>query len=374
MEKFQKQETLRALESEKDEHGIITAKRPDTNLSSIKNNIEKINLDRKAEFLTKVSDLSELLESIGKEIQSISENGETQIWFRGHESIDYLLIPSLYRMKDKKKYFYAEAESRREILESLLDLFKVKAYNAPELIDKMLNDDVRVMAAMQHYTVPTNLLDWTTSVFTAIYFALMVEINEQKSKNEEDAVIYLLNPIRMNVVRNRIYKSTVLNARNFKQIQYPIPAIASEKSLFAGYLPNSERNEDDFLFPIAGYVPFDNSRIKAQLGTFTIFGLDNQKDCYGEDIQEDKTKKQVDFSKCSLWDMQEKYREICQSNTGWIFEKFLARVVIDGKSKLKIANLLRVLGMTKSGYFPELENLSQDLTSQVSQYLSIVNK
>lgn len=72
--------------------------------------------------------------------------------------------------------------------------------------------------------------------------------------------------------------------------------------------------------------------------------------------------------------MQEKYREICQSNTGWIFEKFLARVVIDGKSKLKIANLLRVLGMTKSGYFPELENLSQDLTSQVSQYLSIVNK
>ncbi len=246
---------MRALESEKDEHGIITAKRPDTNLSSIKNNIEKINLDRKAEFLTKVSDLSELLESIGKEIQSISENGETQIWFRGHESIDYLLIPSLYRMKDKKKYFYAEAESRREILESLLDLFKVKAYNAPELIDKMLNDDVRVMAAMQHYTVPTNLLDWTTSVFTAIYFALMVEINEQKSKNEDDAVIYLLNPIRMNVVRNRIYKSNVLNAKNFKQIQYPIPAIASEKSLFAGYLPNSKRNEDDFLFPIAGYVP-----------------------------------------------------------------------------------------------------------------------
>lgn len=374
VEKFQKQETLRMLESEKDEHGIITAKRPDTNLSSIKINIEKIDSGNKAEFVTIVSDLSELLESISKEIQSISEEGETQIWFRGHESIDYLLIPSLYRMKDKKKYFYAEAESRREILESLLDLFKVKAYNAPELIDKMLNDDVRVMAAMQHYTVPTNLLDWTTSVFTAIYFALMVEINEQKSKNEDDAVIYLLNPIRMNVVRNRIYKSNVLNAKNFKQIQYPIPAIASEKSLFAGYLPNSKRNEDDFLFPIAGYVPFDNSRIKAQLGTFTIFGLDNQKDCYGENIQEDKTNKQVDFSKCSLWDMQEKYREICQSNTGWTFEKFLARVVIDGKSKLKIANLLRILGMTKSGYFPELENLSQDLTSQVSQYLSIVNK
>ena len=68
-------------------------------------------------------------------------------------------------------------------------------------------------------------------------------------------------------------KVNVLNAKNFKQIQYPIPAIASEKSLFAGYLPNSKRNEDDFLFPIAGYVPFDNSRIKAQLRHFYYFWI-----------------------------------------------------------------------------------------------------
>ena len=325
-------------------------------------------------ILTKVMDLSGLLESISKEIQSISEEGETQIWFRGHANVDYLLIPSLYRMKDQKKCFYTGEKSRREILESLLDLFKVKAYNAPELIDKTLNDDVRVIAAMQHYTVPTNLLDWTTSVFVAIYFALMNEINGHKSKDEEDAVIYILNPIRMNVVRNRIYKSNVLNVKKFKQIQYPIPAITSNKNLFDGYLPASKMNQDESILPIAGYVPYDNSRIRAQLGTFTIFGLDNQKDCYGEDIQEDKINRQVDFSKCSLWDMQEKYEEVCKSNRDWKFQKFLARVVIDGKSKLKIANYLRDLGITKSGYFPELENLSHDLTAQVSQYLSIVDK
>ena len=374
VEKFQKQETLQALEKKKDDYGKISARRPSVNLDNIKISLEKIEFERRTMILTKVMDLSELLESISREIRTISEDGETQIWFRGHENVNYLLIPSLYRMKDKKKYFYTGAKSRREILESLLDLFKVKAYNAPELIDKTLNDDVRVIAAMQHYTVPTNLLDWTTSVFVAIYFALMSEINEQKSKDEEDAVIYILNPIRMNVVRNRIYKSNVLNVKNFKQIQYPIPAITSSKTLFEGYLPTSEINQDDSILPIAGYVPYDNSRIRAQLGTFTIFGLDNQKDCYGEDIQEDKVNKQVDFSKCSLWDMQEKYEEVCKSNKDWKFKKFLARVVIDGKSKLKIANFLRGLGITKSGYFPELENLSQDLTSQVSQYLSIVNK
>ena len=374
VEKFQKQEILRVLEKEKEDYGKITVQRPSVNLDSIKINLKEIKLDRKPVLLTKATDLSELLESISKEIQSISDKGETQIWFRGHENIKYLLIPGLYRMKDKKKYFYTGAKTRRETLESLLDLFKVKAYNVPELIDKTLNDDVRVMAAMQHYAVPTNLLDWTTSVFTAIYFALMNEINGQDGKDEEDAVIYILNPIRMNMVRNRIYKSNVLNVKGFKQTQYPIPAITSQKELFDGYLPTSEIKEDDSLLPIAGYVPFDNPRIKAQLGTFTIFGLDNQKNCYGEDIQEDKVNKQVDFSKCSLWDMQEKYEEVCKSNRDWTYKKFLARVVIDGKSKLKIANFLRSLGMTKSGYFPELENLSHDLTSQVLQYLNIEDK
>lgn len=374
VEKFQKQETLQALEKEKDDYGKILVRRPSVDLDKIKINLEKIEFERKPMILTKVMDLSELLESISKAIQSISEEEETQIWFRGHANVDYLLIPSLYRMKDQKKCFYTGEKSRREILESLLDLFKVKAYNAPELIDKTLNDDVRVIAAMQHYTVPTNLLDWTTSVFVAIYFALMNEINEQRSKDEEDAVIYILNPIRMNVVRNRIYKSNVLNVKKFKQIQYPIPAITSNKNLFDGYLPASKMNQDESILPIAGYVPYDNSRIRAQLGTFTIFGLDNQKDCYGEDIQEDKINSQVDFSKCSLWDMQEKYEEVCKVNRDWKFQKFLARVVIDGKSKLKIANYLRDLGITKSGYFPELENLSHDLTSQVSQYLSIVDK
>lgn len=374
VEKFQKQETLQALERKKDDYGKISVRRPNVNLDNIRINLEKMEFERKSMILTKVMDLSELLESISKEIQSISEDEETQIWFRGHANVDYLLIPSLYRMKDKKRYFYTGENSRREILESLLDLFKVKAYNAPELVDKLLNDDARVIAAMQHYTVPTNLLDWTTSVFVAIYFALMNEINEQKSINENDAVIYILNPIRMNVVRNRIYKSNVLNVKKFKQIQYPIPAITCNKSLFDGYLPTSNINQDESILPIAGYVPYDNSRIRAQLGTFTIFGLDNQKDCYGEDIQEDKINSQVDFSKCSLWDMQEKYEEVCKSNRDWKFQKFLARVVIDGKSKLKIANFLRDLGITKSGYFPELENLSHDLTSQVSQYLSIVDK
>lgn len=374
VEKFQKQELLENLESEIENFGKLTIGRPEINLKNIKIDFGNMKFDKKEPYLKKATNLPELLELICKAIQSISDEKETEIWFRGHENINYLLIPSLYRMKDKQKYFYAGAETRRQTLESLLDLFKVKAYNAPELIDKSMNDDVRVIAAMQHYTVPTNLLDWTTSVFVAIYFALMREINEQKTKETEDAVIYILNPIRMNVVRNRIYKSNILNINNFKQIQYPIPAISSSKSLFDGYLPASKENKEDSIFPIAGYVPFDNSRIRAQLGTFTIFGLDNKIDCYGEEIQEDKSNRRMDFSRCSLWDMQEKYEEVCNSNSNLIYQKFLARVVIDGGSKLKIAKYLRDLGFTKSGYFPELENLSQELTSQVAQYLNIVNE
>lgn len=374
VEKFQNQKTLQELEKIKEDYGRIPTKRPEIDLGDVKVDLEKLKFERKTMLLTKVSNLIGLLEAISREIRSISEEGETQIWFRGHENIDYLLIPSLYRMKDKKKHFYAGAGSRREMLGGLLDLFKAKAYNAPELIDKMLNDDARAIAAMQHYVLPTNLLDWSTSVFAGIYFALKHEIDEQKIRDEEDAVVYILNPIRMNVVRNRIFKSNILNVDIHKQIQYPIPVITANNSLFNGYLPASKEDAKGAILPIAAYVPYDNSRIKAQLGTFTIFGLDNQRDCCGNEIQEDETERQIDYSRCSLWDMQEKYEEACKTNKNWKFEKFLARVVINGKCKLEIAKSLRILGITKSVYFPELENLSRDMMSQVEQYLKIVDK
>lgn len=369
VERFQKQKTLKDLEEDIKYYGKVGMKRPNVNLSGIERkpislSSEKTYEDDKTE---KATNLSELLELIEYAVLKVADDG-TDAWFRGHSSDKYILIPSLYRMKDRKRFFYAGTQSRREILNSLLDLFRVRAYNSPELVDKLVLDDARVLAAMQHYKVPTNLLDWTTSIFSALYFALEKEINGDENATHEDAVIFVLNPVRMNIIRNKLGGS-LCNLNNYKQIQYPIPAIDKASTIFEGYLPNQKIADVDSRFPIAGYIAYDNARISSQLGTFTVFGLDNQYDCYSEEIQEDKVNHQVDYSNCSIWDMQNKYKEYCKNNDNLEDVRFIAKVIINGDDKKKIAESLKKLGIKKARYYPELENISEELTLQVNRYI-----
>lgn len=372
VERFQKQKTLKELEKDIEDFGSVRVKRPNIDLSDIKQAYDTAWNNRVDEIkvIEKATSLSELLDLINKEIGKIALDGEA-VWFRGHSCDKYLLIPSLYRMKDKKRYFYVGEQSKRQILNSLLDLFRVKAYNATELIDKMMSDDARTIAAMQHYKVPTNLLDWTTSVFPALYFALEKEINDGTCEDTDDAVIYILNPVRMNIIRNKLYTG-FLNMRDYKQIEYPIPTIDGNKEIFDGFLPNRKLSSENSKLPIAGYIAYDNTRIKSQLGTFTIFGLDNQVDCYNSKIIEDSDNQQIDLSNCSILDMQNAYKKYCKSNADLENVEFITKVVINGDDKKKIGKELRNLGITKARYYPELDNISEELTLQIKKYMKTI--
>ena len=88
---------------------------------------------------------------------------------------------------------------------------------------------------MQHYSIPTNILDWSTSAFVAMYFALENEINDKEVKDSENAVIFLLNPIRLNNARELLKASF---ASRGKKTEYKFPILAlSEDERFEEYLP-----------------------------------------------------------------------------------------------------------------------------------------
>lgn len=316
-----------------------------------------------------VTNITELINAIKNAIVEIRNEGENvPIWFRGHESIRYLLMPSLYRMKNKKNLFYNA--SMRLTLQSLIDLFKAKAYNAPELIGDGNSFTTNCLITMQHYSIPTNILDWTTSVFIAMYFALEKELNDDKNKENTDAVIYLLNPIRLNIAREKLLHRPERQEKK-EELKFPIPALVNDDKKFIHYIPlqlNEEKtNTENTEYPIAVYAPFVNQRIKAQLGTFTMFGLDNEANNVTDEGGEAK-----DYSDFSLIEMQKEYKELCERYKDKLeYKPFLTEVRIEADSKQEIADNLKVLGIKKINVYPELENISENITEEVKIYFDL---
>jgi hypothetical protein len=106
------------------------------------------------------------------EIDDSGGCGEKAWIFRGHGSIDCLLAPSVERAAEKKSASWV-------LLESLmLEEFRAKA---PMHVDARslppTNDRLAWLALMQHYGVPTRLLDFTYSPYVALYFAIRNFVN-----------------------------------------------------------------------------------------------------------------------------------------------------------------------------------------------------
>ena len=299
-----------------------------------------------------------LIQYIEEARKTITDSGEFEpIWFRGHKSSQYKLLPSLYRMKDGKSEFFKNV-SHREVMESLFKAFKVKAYGSSEIFLGGDNTTIGIMASMQHYSVPTNILDWSTSAFVAMYFALedqMVSSEKEKRERTEaqtDAEIWLLNPIRLNKARkwlsaNRMEDSVIK--------EYPIDSLCGEEDKYKEYLPFSEPKDAEAV-PVAVYVPHINQRIKAQMGTFTMFSLDHK-----------VLKKETDESVCyyDLVAIQEKYKEECKSEE---YKPFLASVKISKECMNDVADWLRQMGVSKPNIYPELNHISESLTSEMKNY------
>jgi hypothetical protein len=198
----------------------------------------------------KVHSLPEYLELIEK----AQEQASGSIWYRGCGNGSYELRPSLYRhLKLKTPDELANLELQ------LMTRFRQRSipYHSRTLID-----DWDTLFFMQHYGIPTRLLDWTENPLIALHFALMEATKSRTPKGrwtfEADAAVWILDPIAWN--RHALF-----------YMSYGGGVLSPGDEGLKGYRP-TPKFAGMHGQPVALYGAHNSARIVAQQGVFTIFG------------------------------------------------------------------------------------------------------
>ncbi|MDP4160842.1 MAG: FRG domain-containing protein [Bacillota bacterium] len=209
--------------------------------------------------MTRISSVEEYLNAVDEAYQRLcSTPRRCELWYRGQNQLNqpenppakrWDLIPSI-------------ARSPYNPLMEVIFLSKFKSYAIPFVQELPSFPIPNGRAAywhwlfmMQHYGVPTRILDWSRDALTGLFFAL-----DGRGANDEgkDAAVWILNPVRLN------------EAFSFHSFVKP------------GYIPNVDEEVVNLYFgpnaqilankkPAAVIGPLNNPHIVAQKGVFTVF-------------------------------------------------------------------------------------------------------
>lgn len=111
-----------------------------------------------------IKNIKEFLE----EIENLESNNN--LFFRGHEDETYLLEPGVYRKDNTTK---------KNLIEHEDVIYREVISKAPQ--DFVGKNTLESLALMQHYGVPTRILDLTESALVALYFACSNSKNDDKN-------------------------------------------------------------------------------------------------------------------------------------------------------------------------------------------------
>lgn len=165
------------------------------------------------------------------------KNDHKKLWFRGHASSDYVLMPTVYR----DPYTWVKEAV-------FLHQFKARA---SRFINYYPDNDMEWLFLMQHHATPTRLLDWSENALVALAFAVQYRNENHIGK---DANVWCLDPILLNS-----------NTRFHSYVDEKIPNICADEDL--QNICNSPRQD----YPVAIIGPQNSDRIVAQKGVFTLF-------------------------------------------------------------------------------------------------------
>lgn len=258
-------------------------------------------------------------------------------WFRGQASANPPL-PKLFRGSKSRENLKRESQ--------LLADYKRRTV---VLSSQRFNSAIDYMIVAQHYGLPTRLLDWTESLFCALYFALF----EQARSKASNATLWIINPKELNSFTTDLDGGSV---RNLKEV-YPYdsyygkinleyamrakPSVENpeEVGLFGGIYHTYAQYEGEVQrdirfplvtkYPLAIVPPYLDLRMVMQKSVFTVHGHDTH-------------------------DFGHMYDETFESNHG------LTKIVFDRDSAGTIRRELNTIGVSDSMFFPDIQGLTKE--------------
>ena len=214
----------------------------------------------------------------------------TRPWWRGQRQADWGLEPSLYRQGFAAKETNLNAR--------FLLMARSRRGDVPNA-----SDPLGWLFLMQHYRLPTRLLDWSQSPLVALYFAV-------ERPDNVDAALWALSPTRLNMIEAKT-----------ESICMPGSSTVGRLGLQA-FRRDGEQLDTRILAVLTEEA---DVRHLVQQSAFTLHG-------------------------------RETSLEQCE-NAG----VFLTKVRIPATAKEQFRQVLALFGVNRASLFPDLENLALEL-------------
>ena len=236
-------------------------------------------------------------------ISSVANHFNQYPWYRGQDVDSWDLLPSV-----KRKPFCLKKEYEQYLSTDFYIEAKKRLKETPKELSGWIS-------LMQHYGLPTRLLDWSESPFVALYFAVS-DINY----DGEDATLWCLNPVKLN--------SHLKNS-----------GISKEKM--------------DYLFPMDYYTV-----IKLIKPAFKpIHATDQIIACHSV---ENDLRMYVQKSAFTVHDSDIPLNKQTYSS------ELLIKAVIPKSRKIYFRKTLDICGYTLSNIYPDVEHISKELKDRFS--------
>jgi hypothetical protein len=232
-------------------------------------------------------------------------------WYRGERDHTWDLQPKVFRTD------YGE----RDLTNRFRVLSKSRHAQLPDYDNYGL-----FLSLMQHYRLPTRLLDWSTSPLVALYFAIEKYIYEPEYP-PTNASLWCLNPYELNKIE--IGETATPSIEGWSVRKFLRPA-------FTDYGPSSP----GFSNSATDYLESESNKVCAVMGAETDLRIFVQQGSFT-----------IHASPMPL----QRHSQA---------KKFLNRMIIPSSSVISIAAEMVLCGFRRSTLFPDLTNLAEDLEAR----------